>query len=171
MKEEITQKKLKLYHRIFSKRYRMKEHDAWDCVTILLQKAKWKAYSFSNQMIHYAYVDYLRERYGRRDRKNGNTKLADHRMSIETHEQLDYEGDFTYSPDRFLERLIRVIVKYGDRRKIGSKKKISVRRVLFKYNIGWAMTEIGKYCGLSESRISQIVKEESNRLYKLHIWN
>lgn len=184
MNNEITKKKLKSYVNLFCRRYRMTTDDAWDCTTILLQKAKWKVYNFSDRMIHYAYVDYLRDRYGRKSRTDDNTDRIDFKMSLENHADLEFQGSMEYAPGIDLTKtfvgLVQIIREHGSRKIIGiderfglykgKVKPISVRRIMFKYAIGWTMPQIATHCGMSEGRISQILKAESNRLYNLKIW-
>jgi hypothetical protein len=169
-------------------KYRLNAEEAWDCLTILLQKNDFKEANYNSAMIHYAYVDYLRSKYGKRYEKDTDTNRIKFNKSMKSNFfefDDDANADYRFSPDRNCDTILGFIRKYASRKlvakeshyfvdgkKIKKKNKpISVRMILYKYYLGESMKSIADNCGLCEGRISQIINGEVKRLYNLIVWH
>jgi hypothetical protein len=185
--ETISKATLFKFLKIFKYRYRLTDEDAWDCVTILFEKAKWRVLNFPSRMLHYAYVDHLRIKYSRRAKGKDNSALGQFKINVESHDELHENfADLRYMPDRKIDDYVKFIKNNSLRDMVATsaaytnkdKKRayrpvrpISIRRIIFRYYLGYTMWEIGEYCGLSESRLSQIIDKETKRLVKLILWH
>jgi hypothetical protein len=150
---------------------------------MLFEKQKFELRNTSPAFIHYAYVDFLRQKIGRA--KSGEKSPRRDFMTaffsaaeIQDHNTPAYE-------DRKVEHfvtLIKIIKEHGSRQIICDtyasrkyrertgmelKKKISLRRALLMYAKGWTLTDIGKEIGVSGSKISQLMTKEINRISEI----
>lgn len=190
----VPDEKIKKLVSIYKSRYKLPDHDAWDCATIFYEKARWRDVPRTSRMIHYAFVDYLRKRYARIFPDESVSGSMEFKRALEAHGELSDDAMNEYmraksdSCGTSLEKQIlvyNILKRYGSRKILAMKsgysvrgkiikrstRPISVRRILFKVLAGWTHVEIADYCGLTESRISQIVMQETKRLGNLGIWN
>jgi len=180
----MDQKYLNNLKNTFRYKYRIQEEDAWDCVTIALEKRGFVGGPIHRKILYNAYVDHLRLKFGRLPKVQSGKKGAKARAKQAEHNHVGIDTilDDRFLPDRHLESVMRFVRLNGSRNMIGCtdyyydfnarkvkrrSKCMSIRRIVIRYMMGWTMLEIGRDVGVTESRICQIIAIESKRLYKL----
>lgn len=170
----ISKEYMKRLITMFQYTYYLKKEEAWECALIFMEKCKFKAMPISRDFLRFAYVDWLRERFGRIYEGRHSDK-NEFRLNVANYLDINHdnmaeklEAD-TFERMRDISELIYILRKFGSRNMIARyrKKPISYRRVLLKSALGWTNSQIGRHVGLTESRIHQIITKETLRLKHL----
>lgn len=186
--EELTEENFKGIVNRFYTKYNLTLEEAHDCAVDMLKKNNFKWTHFCNEMLSYSYVDIVRQKLGRtHDGQPGpkaKMNAAIFHYTGEDGEEISRyahafvtKGELEYT----VKKAVDILRKYGCRRFVATgneiqlkgnkvmmfhRRRISIRRILFKSLLGWSQIEIAEYCGVSSSRISQIIKAECKRIGK-----